>query len=248
MPHLSHRATVLIAAVASVAGLVSCKSEQQKQEEAMWYMDTPLPHDPMDKDVLSQWWSNGKQLLRLQENHYYALYENNSRYGRQRERGRWDQDGYALLWLDPYNTIEPSSARVSITKIDGTLAVIIPGLEPMFALKGPPPSSEDQLIGAWHGSPGVLQLNPNMTYSLAPASGATVAGRPLAGHSGKWKLTAGEITLTPSTPSVPITSLTVREEPVPPIEPAAGATQPEAPDAVLEGFGGQFVKVKNAST
>ncbi len=242
------RLSITFAFVATMLTTLSgCKSEDEKKEEAAWRMDTPLPHDPMDKDVLAQWWSNGKQLLRLQNDHYYALYDNNNRYTRPRERGRWDQDGYALLWLDPYNTAQADSTRVSITKIDGKLAILLPKLDPMFALKGPPPTREDQLVGVWQGPMGSLRLNTDMTYSLEPATGATLAGRPLAGHNGRWKFTGGEVVLAPATPSVSVTMLKVRDLPPPPAEGAAGTTQPVAPDAVLEGLGGELIKMKAAS-
>jgi hypothetical protein len=242
-----HRLTMAITIIVAGANLASCKSEEQIQEEAMWHMDTPLPHDPMDKDVLAQWWSNGNQLLRLQSNHYYLLYDSNSRYDRARERGRWDQDGYALLWLDPYNTLQTESTRASITKIDGRLAIIVPGLEPMFALEGPPATREDQLVGSWKGAMGSLQLNANMTYSLSSTPGATVDGQPLVGHSGRWKLNRGEIALTPTTPSVMPMVLKVREAAPAPAGGGSNATQPEQVDPVIEGLGYELQKVRPTS-
>ena len=245
---ISSRCIIALCALNVLAcGLASCKSEKQKQEEAILHASTPLPHDPTDNDVLGQWWSNGKQLLRLQSNHYYALYDNNSRYGKPRERGRWDQDGYALLWLDPYDTLQADSTRVSITKIDGKLAIVIPKLDPMFALDGPPRAREDQLIGSWQGSMGTLTLSSNMTYSLSPAFDAMVDGRPVVGHSGRWKLGNGEVTLAPSTPAVQPFALKVRETVSETDQPASATTQPQQPEVMLEGPGGDLVKRKVAS-
>jgi hypothetical protein len=236
----------MLVAITCACCLASCKNESQQQDEIMLSVNTPLSHDPTDEIVLAQWWSNGKQLLRLQGNHYYLLYDNNSRYGKPRERGRWDQDGYAVLWLDPYNTLQADSTRVSITKIDGELAIVIPKLHPMFALKGPPDAREDQLIGSWQGPMGTLQLNANMTYSLSPAAGAMVDGRPVIGHGGRWRLGGGEVALAPTTPAVQPFVLRVRESGASDPETSA-ASQPEAPEVVLDGLGGELVKVRPPS-
>jgi hypothetical protein len=243
------RATIIIALFTTAIMLLpACKSEEQRQEEARWHMNTPLPHDPMDQDVLGPWWSNGEQLLHLQDNHFYALYDGNNRYAKPRERGRWDQEGYAVLWLEPYSRIERGRTRVSVTKIDGRLALVIPKLRPMHALEdGPPPAREDALIGSWQGPMGALSLNADMTYTFRPAAGAAVEGRALAGHNGRWSLQDGEITLTPATTALKPVTLKVRDVPPPAAAAPSDTTQPAMPDAVLEGLGGELVKVKAAT-
>jgi hypothetical protein len=222
-----------------------CKSEAQLAEEATWRMDTPLPHDPMDRDVLGAWWSNGDELLNLRADGAYVLYDNNNRYGRPLERGRWGQRSYAVLTLEPYTRLEREPTRVSITKMNGALTLLVPQMQPMRALTGGPPTTrEDELIGQWQGTIGLLQLNADLTYAFVPAPGAAPAGGApvIAGHNGRWSLEGDRIGLMPGTPSIAPISLTVKE--ATPASPGEG-TAP-APERMLQGLGGDLVKVKAA--
>src|SRR5262245_19414436 len=82
--------------------LASCKSKQEKVREAEQLTPMPLEFDPTEKYELAHWWSNGQQLLRLDDNAAYAVYPDANRYARPIERGRWGQVSYAVLWLEPY--------------------------------------------------------------------------------------------------------------------------------------------------
>lgn len=250
------RFSTLIALIAITTFVSSaCKSEQQKKEEADMLVDRPLLHDPTDKFEIGPWWSDGRHLLNLNADGSYALYDANNRYSRPMDRGRWGQQNYGTLWLEPYNRLQPQPTRVVITKIDGRLALQVPKLQPMYPLAGPPSVAEDSLIGDWQGPMGSLRLNADMTYTYTPASGTAPggarAGMMVAGHNGRWKLEKDQVVLTPTTPSVAPQMLKVRQPPPAPKPADAGAggtaTRPSTAEPMLEGLGGELAKVKAAS-
>lgn len=190
-----------MALVALVAG-GGCKSATQKQFDAEAAMvPTPLELDPVDHIELAQWWASETHLLRLDENAAYSLHEGLNRFSRPIERGRWAQQSYAMLWLEPYNTIRVDPRRVSITKIEGEVALILPKIKPMFALPdGPPQVLEDRLIGQWSGAIGTLQLQENLRYTLTPTPNVAVADEVpniYAIRKGTWRIVDDRIVLEP---------------------------------------------------
>ncbi len=130
------RIALVMLTVVAVAG---CKSKEYKQQEAEALMSTPLEFDPTERERdLNGWWSNGKQYVRLDESAAYAIYDAANAYEWPTERGRWGRTSYAVMWLEPYNTPQPEAKRVSITKIRGKLALVPPGMEPLFESEEPP--------------------------------------------------------------------------------------------------------------
>lgn len=186
--------------------LGSCKSEQEKVREVEQLTTAPLEFDPTEKYELSRWWSNGHELLRLDDNAAYAVYPEMNRYARPLERGRWSQQSYAVLWLEPYTKIRPEPKRVSIGKLDGKIALQLPKLEPMFPIAKPPSVVEDRLIGTWDGvGLGELELRSDMRYTLSSADGASpLQGMPAVrgGQSGRWSVSNHELILSPDAPDV----------------------------------------------
>lgn len=202
--HLRSRFALAFAVVAMISG--GCKSSIEKQFEAeQVVISPPLEHDPTERLQLAEWWSSGTRLLRLGESAAYALFEGNNRYAQPIERGRWSQQSYALLWLEPYNTRKVEPRRVSITKIGGRLALVLPGSEgPMFALKQPPAVLEDRVVGAWEGPLGALHLMDNLRYALSPTNDKPVAGSPqiYAMRKGSWRLADKQLVLVSDIPGV----------------------------------------------
>lgn len=198
--------------IALVLASHGCKSEADRRLEADLANPAPLPHDPTDKFKLARWWSNGEQLLRLDETSAYSLYDSQNRYAAPRERGRWWQQSYAVLWLEPYKRLKPESKRVAITRIDGRLAVEVPTLRPMFPIAAPPAAPEDKLIGQWRGAIGELRLGSDLRYSFAPATASAnrEPGAIIAGHSGNWSLSGGTLVLQPDSPAMQPLTFTVK--------------------------------------
>jgi len=192
--------TVICTAAALLTG---CKSDEPRERQADRPIAAPLELDPTEHVALAHWWSNGKQLLHLDDSAFYSLHEGLNRYNAPIERGRWAQQSYAALWLEPYTTAQAQRMRVTITKIDGKLALVLPKAEPMFALERPPATLEDRLIGKWNGAIGTLRLNDDMRYTLASAAGATASKSTPAvrgSHVGYWSIINQQLVLQPDGP------------------------------------------------
>jgi hypothetical protein len=206
--HMSNFRSVLSVVACTIALTLwgGCKSSIEKQFEAeQIVISPPLDHDPTDNAQLAQWWASEKRLLRLEESAAYSLFEGTNRYALPVERGRWSQHSYAALWLEPYNTMRVQPRRVSISKINGRLALTLPGGgAPLFALQHPPVVLEDRVIGMWDGPLGALQLMDNLRYSLSPRSDDGVAGAPhiYAMRKGNWKIADTQLVLLSDIPGV----------------------------------------------
>src|SRR5688572_11452184 len=187
--------TILILTV--LAG-VGCDS-WHKRDPAEGLVSTPLELDPTEPYILSRWWSNGTQLLRLNDDASYALYRDQNRYRAPLQRGRWSQQSYAVLWLEPYTQRDPERHRVSIAKMDGKLSVIVPGHKPMHAIKNPPEVTEDRLFGTWEGPGGQLRLRSDMRYSFAPSNPPHGSPSPIirSGQNGSWAVVEDRLILQP---------------------------------------------------
>jgi hypothetical protein len=241
---LHTRVVTFACIVAAPLAITGCAASPEEAEAARLQVDTPLPHDPTDRFELGPWWSDGKHLLNLRADGGYSIYKDNNRYTRPIDRGRWGQQNYGTMWLMPYGGADPQRVRVAIMRIDGRLALQPPKYGTMFAIASPPRVGEDDLIGRWQGPVGTLTLNSDATYQFMPASGALDAdGKVLAGHNGRWNLSSGQVILAPTTQSVKPMSLKVNAAAPQPV----GATSAAAAEPVLEGFGGQLVKVKAGS-
>ena len=198
------RAVAVIAGAAFFIG--ACKSAVEKQFEAEQAAIGPrLNHDPTDRAPLSQWWANEKVLLRLEENSAYSLYAGTNRYLPPMEHGRWSQQSYAALWLEPYNTIKVDPRRVRISKVGDKLALTLPGsVEPLMALDRPPLVLEDRIIGSWEGGLGSLALSNDLRYSLTPKPGAGSAQLPqlTSMRKGNWKIAENQLVLLSDIPGI----------------------------------------------
>ena len=172
---------------------------------------TPLDPDPTDRIELAEWWTNGRQMIQLKEVGTYARFNSTNRYREPAEHGKWWQQSYAVLWLEPYRE-RREVRRVGITKINGKLALTVGKLEPMHPLEGPPPVPEDGLVGRWQGRFGTLRLGADRRYAFSPP--APLPDRPasLAGHTGIWRLIDGTVLLQPDAPNIQPIRLRTRRD------------------------------------
>jgi hypothetical protein len=209
--------------------LGGCRTDRQKQMEAdQIIVGVPLEHDPTERFELPRWWSNGTHLLRLDANAAYTLHQGTNRYSRPLERGRWSQQSYAVLWLEPYDTIKVEPRRVSITKIDGRLALIVPKLEPMIALSQPPQVLEDQVIGLWEGPMGALHLTSDLRYVLTPNEGDGERAIRLGSfRKGRWRIVNEQLVL---------------HSDIPGVEPLVLPVLSDGPEASISAPGGPLTK------
>ena len=188
-----------------------CAPREDTQQEL--FVSAPLDFDPTEEYDLSNWWSNDRQLLLLRDGGSYALFGTTNRYRGPAERGRWWQQTFAALWLEPYAELQRQPRRVSIGKIGGRLALNVGRLESMFAIARPPEVIEDRLIGLWQGAAGHLRLDADGRYALRPrrdweGSGAGPAA--VAGHYGNWRVAGDELMLEPDSPNTQTMTLALQ--------------------------------------
>lgn len=189
----------LLALIAAAAGCAGGASEQVTQ------VSTPLAFDPTEEYELATWWFNGRRLLYLGDDGYYAIHDEGNRYRPPDERGQWWKHSYAALWLEPYDTPRHETRRVSIRKTDGELALHVGRLEPFAPLEEPPPVLEDRLLGRWSGAPGRLELRADMRYVFLPRIAADERQAALTRHEGRWSLEGVSLLLQPDSPrAVPL--------------------------------------------
>jgi hypothetical protein len=182
--------------------LLPCACESTEDLMPPPVVHTPLALDPMEEHELGQWWTNGQEMLRLDESGFYALFGEMNRYHRPVQRGKWWQQSYAVLWLEPYEALRTEWIRVQISKINGRLALTIPKMEPMFAIERPPMVMEDRLLGQWTSEKGTLFLSGNLRYTLTPARAEIDERAIIAGHRGTWRLADDRLLLTPDPPNM----------------------------------------------
>lgn len=177
-------------AIVICLSLLGCETEPEVLEDnfvSPAVMSTPLELDPTEEINIGRWWTNGRELLRLDADAGFKLYGSLNRYHKPRERGRWTQQSYALLWLEPYSLLPRERVRVRINKINSELALNIPKLDHFFAIEEPPAMTEDAMFGTWYGTLGALRLTSAMRYSFTPDSVQT-APIAIVGHKGSWRL------------------------------------------------------------
>lgn len=182
-------------AIVICLSLLGCVTEPEVLEDdfvSPAVMSTPLELDPTEEISIGRWWTNGRELLRLDADAGFKLYSTLNRYHKPRERGRWTQQSYALLWLEPYSLLPHERVRVRINKINSELALNIPKLDPFFAIEEPPAVTEDAMFGMWYGPLGALGLTNAMRYSFTPDSVQT-APIVIVGHKGSWRLSGSDI-------------------------------------------------------
>ncbi|MDY7110093.1 MAG: hypothetical protein SYC29_15790 [Planctomycetota bacterium] len=194
------RCTLLSAFLILPFFLCACESTEDLMPPPV--VHTPLTLDPMEEYELGEWWTNGDVMLRLDETGFYALYGEMNRYHRPVQRGKWWQQSYAVLWLEPYEALRTEWVRVQISKIDDRLALTIPKRDPMFAIAQPPPVMEDRLLGQWTSEKGTLFLSGNLRYTLTPARAEIDQRAIIAGHRGTWRLADDRLLLTPDPPNM----------------------------------------------
>ncbi len=191
-------AMILVSMLAAgVAGCASSEKAEQKEQEAQYARATPLAFDPTEQYELASWWTNGDQLLNLDASGSYKLYEGTNRFHRPAERGRWWQQSYATLWLEPYEERSRESARIAIRKVRGHLVLDVRDLGAMSELPAPPLVMEDRLTGDWSGAVGELGLGGDLRYRFKRHSTRPSVPAQLGSEDGGWRVEANLLILQP---------------------------------------------------
>jgi hypothetical protein len=200
------RRSLLLMAALFALPLLAAGCETHEDHLALATVDhNPLAFDPTEPYELGPWWSNGAQLLRLDEVGAYALYDPPNRYRAPVERGSWIKHSYAEIRFGPYDVLRTQWERVEVSKIDGRLALTVDGFEPMFAVGAPPRVPEDDLLGPWRSDVATLVISPNRRYALSSNSARVDdlrAPAVVAGHRGVWRLDGDRLRLDPDPPAL----------------------------------------------
>ncbi len=186
----------LLAAVLIVIVGAGCASDNKDRQDPLG-VSTPLPLDPTDTYEIAEWWTNGKQLLQLNETGFYRLYDGINRYHKPVERGLWSRRNYAALWIEPYAELPREPARISIRRVGDELELDVRSLQPMTALETPPDVIEDHLIGGWSGDIGSLVLSADLRYSFSRTETRSSGPAELASEEGGWQVQDDFLVLRP---------------------------------------------------
>lgn len=183
--------------VCTSVALGGCSSSRDRVPAPV--IHTPLEVDPLERHEFTGWWSNDSELLLLNPDASYVLWTSLNRYHAAEERGRWSQQSYAVLRLEPFTRYRTDPHRVRVVRIDGGIGIELPRREPMKMIEQPPLMPEDELFGTWVGEAGTLRLRDTMRYSFSPRAMRTDQPLVLAGHEGRWRLVDQFIELHPDT-------------------------------------------------
>lgn len=209
---MTMKAAFLTLCLAALAG-AGCVSQTTHQSSAAQQEPVArrLSLDPTDEYELAAWWTNGSELLHLDEDRTYQLYEGTNRYHEPAEHGAWWRQSYATLWLEPYDERPQEAARVAIRRAGGELRLDVRDLAPMSQLPDPPQVIEDRLIGGWQGDAGTLLLGADLRYRFERSPKADGLAR-LGTEDGAWHVEEHLLILEPNSAARPPTLLRIRED------------------------------------
>jgi hypothetical protein len=193
---------LLFLTILTLAGTMVTGCESPPEEIPAPPPITKLQLDPTDEYEIGRWWSNGQQLLRLDTSGSYALYPGMNRYAAPVERGRWSQQSYAMLRLEPYERFEREWIRVAVTRLEGRIALTMLDKPAMFDSGEPPVVREDRLVGRWQGELGAVELRSDGSYHYSASRAAVTGPIVIAGHDGRWLLEGDRVMLNPTPPAM----------------------------------------------
>ena len=161
-----------------------------------------LAYDPTESVPVDGWWSNDAVLLQLTQQGQYRRYDGGSRYREPSEVGRWHRAGYAAVWLEPYDEIQRTRMRGSLSREGDTVVMRLDEGEPMYFTEEPPEVPEDAIIGTWSGATGTLQVLSSRRYRYTAHSFGDETPVVIAGHVGTWSYEAAQLRLDPDPPNM----------------------------------------------
>jgi hypothetical protein len=158
---------------------------------------SPIDFDPANPEPVVGWWTNGKELLRLETNGAYQLWITQDRYQRPVEVGAWRRSNYVYFELEPYRVKAGTRIKLQLIKEDGETKIDRPGTDHFRRIPVPPRVFADEAIGGWSAPNEQLLVLDSGRYEYRRT--ATIG---VTQHSGIWR-TDGEILyLAPDSPVV----------------------------------------------
>ena len=177
---------------------------------------TTLELDPTRPLPIVGWWVGESHLLELREDRSFVLRRGVSRFADPLFVGRWRRPSHAVFHLEPYDARVFESLRMPLSIVDGHPTVELPSVGPLRRVKAPPRTPEDDLVGTWYGSAGLLVLTGESRYAFERGEGADAVR-----DVGRWLLDDGVLRLVPDAPRSRPSALLIRRN-VTSIDPADG--------------------------
>ena len=185
----------LLLIIGLASGAVGCANEPK---QTVMPDQNKLFFDPTEAFELTEWWSNGNELLRLSDDASYAVYPEENRYRQPLERGQWSQLTHAALLFEPYRIRNNAPRRIAIEKVDdGVFQIVVPGLRPMSSRAFPPTTGEDAVIGKWETANGMLMLDESMRYRFEQHDPSQTSANAKITETGDWLVMDNAVILSP---------------------------------------------------
>lgn len=158
---------------------------------------SPIEFDPANPEPVTGWWTNGKELMRLETNGAYRLWMTQDRFQRPVEVGAWRRSNYVYFELEPYRVKPGTRIKLQLIKEDGETKIERAGSDHFRRVAVPPRVFADDAIGAWTAPTEQLVImdNGRYEYRRTAASGVTQ-------HSGIWRTDGDIVYLAPDSPVV----------------------------------------------
>ena len=158
---------------------------------------SPIEFDPANPEPVTGWWTNGKELMRLETNGAYQLWMTQDRFQRPVEVGAWRRSNYVYFELEPYRVKPGTRIKLQLIKEDGETKIDRAGSDHFRRVPVPPRVFADDAIGAWTAPTEQLVImdNGRYEYRRTAASGITQ-------HSGIWRTDGDLVYLAPDSPVV----------------------------------------------
>ncbi len=149
--------------------------------------------DPTEKIDINGWWTNGKELLRVQPDGAFQWWDQPNRFRPPSKIGRWDRQNYRTFWLEPYVDkrnpgVMPPRIRAPMRRTDGKLMIDVGSALSLVLVKDAPGAPEDLYVGRWSGPGGSLTLSAQGRYELQASAGSSADDALVSrtSHAGTW--------------------------------------------------------------
>lgn len=188
------RVAWVMAAVGIAGALGACEGAEREEPPLI---ERQLTLDPTNAPELAEWWSNGFQLLRLEEDGSYEAWASTNRFHPPAERGRWVRQNYAAVVLRPYDRRGAEPERAQLRRAGDTVVLLVRDLRPFVGLEGPPETLEDMLLGRWTGEGGVLELLESGRFEIR-RDGTSGSPAAVTRVTGSWRVEGTKLVLEPT--------------------------------------------------
>jgi hypothetical protein len=157
-----------------------------------------LDFDPAKPEPVNGWWTNGRELMRLDPNGAYRMWLTQDRFQRPIEVGAWRRSNYVFFDLEPYHAKPGTLIRVQLVKEDGETKINRPDTARFRRIPVPPHVFADDAIGVWTAPNENLVILDNGRYEYR----RTNSNAGITQHDGIWRTDGNFVFLAPDSPTI----------------------------------------------